>query len=115
MRFVFVAALLLVACSSSPAPVDLGPADMTADLSQTTSSLSPPNGFGTGCSMSGDCAGFAQDQPPGFLGCGSYLGVNYCTRPCDDTHLCWNGTSCTCVNRINAGGQAEHDCYCAKP
>lgn len=121
MRFAFVAALL-AACSSSPTPTppDLGAADMTppaiaGDLAQGTSPLSPPAGFGTACSSSTDCRGFTQDQPPGFLGCESYIGVDYCSRPCSSTSPCWMGTSCSCVTRMNAGGFSETDCYCAKP
>jgi hypothetical protein len=119
MRFAVVAALL-TACSSSPAPTDLGAADMTTaaiagDLAQGTSPFSPPAGFGVACTQSGDCRGFAQDQPPGFLGCESYIGVDYCTRPCSPAAPCWMGTSCACVMRTNVSGFSETDCYCAKP
>lgn len=87
-----------------------GPADMTK-------LAAAPAGFGAPCQGSPECRGYAVDRPPGFLGCGSYLGFDYCTAMCGASASgagCWEGSICKCVDRINAGGFPETDCFCAK-
>jgi uncharacterized lipoprotein NlpE involved in copper resistance len=114
-RAVVVAFLGLVGCGNMSQPVDAG-ADMTpaADLARSGA----PAGFGAACTSSTDCREFSVDGGPGFLGCASYLGANYCTLPCAPSvagvAACWAGTSCKCVEHTNAGGFAETDCFCAK-
>jgi hypothetical protein len=105
------AALLLcaVSCSSAPATsADLALLDLAEPA------IAAPAGFWAPCMSSPECAGYTQDAPPGVLGCASFAGVDHCTRPCGDAWpSCWSGTTCSCVDRVNAGGLPERDCYCA--
>ena len=73
-----------------------------------------PEGFGAPCKYSTDCQQFTTDSGDA-LGCFSYLNVNYCSTPCDRNSAtsCFAGTTCSCVERVNAGGDSETDCFCA--
>lgn len=114
MRWLFVV-VAMVGCGGMPqATPDLGPG---ADLAPGIELGAAPAGFGAPCTSSPECAGYKIDRAPGFLGCGNYLGANYCTMPCGQSAggaTCWAGATCACVERTNAGGFSETDCYCSK-
>lgn len=115
----FALAVMAGCGNMTQAPADIGGdmvLDMTAPPDMVTAGTAPA-GFGTACTSSPECASFKVDGGPGFLGCASYLGADYCTLPCGQSAggaLCWSGTTCTCVARTNVSGLPETDCYCAK-
>lgn len=112
MRWITLVLLLSVACGSQP--VEIGGSDAGADMTQMMSG-SAPSGFGASCSASIDCRKYTVDSAPGFLGCYSFIGVGYCSRPCgDDQPPCWTGTSCTCAPDPAPDGHVNTVCYCSR-
>lgn len=128
VRQALFALLLTAGCSTSSKPsMNSKPSSGGADLSTSSSSFvpapgtpdpsGPPPGFKNACAASTDCAGYADDalNPVGHLGCGSFVNINYCTRPCNGQWPgCWAGTTCTCVNHTNVSGYMQTDCLCTQ-
>lgn len=118
-HFVASAVLVTIGCGAAPAATsaDLGGTTdlgQPGDIAHASSPSAPPAGFWNACQSSTDCSGFVDDEPPGFLGCYSYVGVDHCSRPCNPTAPCWMGAACTCATYTNAGGFSQTDCYCSR-